>query len=192
MAAQAGACRCASAWIGNCWSGDIRDSSWLVMLSSTSPSRPPPQPPPGPAIPSRRTACCCSSSHRGRIDFPADVRIDHRNVGIGADRKCAFLQVQNPRGIDRHLGDRRGPVEIAGLNELGNDESQRSLQSGDAEGGLVEFLHLLFLGMRGVVAGDAVDRAVLQPGDDRLDVLPGPAAADASCSWNRRCAYIRR
>ena len=74
------------------------------------------------------------------------------------------------------VGQSRWPGSI----NLVMTRAERRFQADDAEGGLIEFLHLLFFGVRGVVAGDRVDRAVDQPGDDRLDVFAGPAAADSS------------
>ncbi len=62
--------------------------------------------------------------------------------------------------IDRHFFDRRGPIENAGLDELGDDETERGLQTDDAEGGLVQLTHLLLGCVRGVVGADHVDRTV--------------------------------
>ena len=55
-----------------------------------------------------------------------------------------------------------GPVEMARLDQLRDDQPQRRFQPDDAERGLVQLLHLLFHGVRGVVGADHVDRAVDQ------------------------------
>ena len=56
-------------------------------------------------------------------------------------------------------------------------EAERRLQAADAERGVVELAQLLDDGVRRVVGGDAVDRAVGEAGDAGVDVVAASAAA---------------
>ena len=53
-----------------------------------------------------------------RIDRPADLRVDDRHVGVGADLERALVDAQDLRRIERHLANRGGPIEMAGLDQL--------------------------------------------------------------------------
>ncbi len=93
------------------------------------------------------------------------------HVGIGVDRQGPLGNAGITRGrIDGHLLQSLRPGEVPRFDQFGHDQPQGRLQPDDAEGGLVEFLHFLFLGVGRVVGNDAVDRAVLQPLDAGLDV----------------------
>ena len=58
------------------------------------------------------------------------------------------------------------------------DDPEGGLQAEHAERGLGERVLLVVPGVRGVVGGHRVDRAVGQPVPQRLDVLARAAAAD--------------
>ena len=62
---------------------------------------------------------------------------------------------------------------MAGFDQALHRDRQKGFQADDAEGGLVELAELLLGGVRGVVGGEDLDRAVLEAADHRLDVVPG-------------------
>ena len=64
-------------------------------------------------------------------------------------------------GLMRQFLDQLRPGQMARLDQRLDADRQQRFQADDAVGGLVEFAHLLFRGVRGVVGGDHVERAVL-------------------------------
>ena len=73
-----------------------------------------------------------------------------------------------------------GQVRWPGSIRPMHADRDQGLQADDAERGLVELAHLLLGGVRGMVGGEDLDRAVLQAADDGLDVGLRCAAAGSS------------
>ena len=102
------------------------------------------------------------------------VGVDDRDVGVGAGAERPLGNPQQLRRVDRELADHLGPGQVARLDQARDGDRDQGLQADDAERGLVDLAHLLLAGVRGVVGGEDLDRAVLEAADDRLDVAPGP------------------
>lgn len=83
------------------------------------------------------------------------------------------MLVADPR--DRRRAPAHEPDDVAQIEaQLGHGQRECRLEPQHARRGVVERLLHQLLGVRGMVGGDGVDRAVGQPHSDRVDVGGGP------------------
>ena len=102
-------------------------------------------------------------------------RVDEREVGRlpDGDRPAVAAEPADAARADAHPVGDAGPVEQAGLDHRLGDDADRGLEAEHAEGGAVPLAVLVLRGVRRVVGGDRVDRAVGERLAQRLDVLGG-------------------
>ena len=115
-------------------------------------------------------------ARRAGTHLPLDVGIEHGEVRRlpGADRPA--VTVGHPgdrRRLPRQGGDDVGERHV----EMGERDAERRLEPEHPGRRLVERLLLGLAGVRCVVGGDGVDRAVGEPRPDGVDVGTACAAA---------------
>ena len=109
-----------------------------------------------------------------RVDGPLLLRVEDGDVRVAAQAQPPLGgQAEDGGGVVGHPPDQVGQLHPPGVVQLGEGNGQGGLQADHAAGGLGQGALLLLRGVGGVVGGDGVDGAVLQPGDDALDVLGG-------------------
>ena len=86
----------------------------------------------------------------------------------------------------------RAQRDPAGVDEGFERDGEGGFEADDAEGALLELLHLLAAGVGRVVGGDGIDDAGDDAVDQRGGVAARRAAAASSCSCCRRAACRNR
>src|SRR6266542_4686766 len=103
------------------------------------------------------------------IDAPQQVRIEHYQIGGRARGQPADLEPENARRVDGQPAQHLDQLEMTVVVEL-ERQRQQGFQPDDAVGGRAERQPLRILVPRRVIAGDRIDRAVAQSGDDGAPV----------------------
>ena len=103
--------------------------------------------------------------------MPDGLEVEEHEVGLGADLDPRRLQAVDARRPRAHALEQRGQGDDPRLDQLRVERGERCLEAGDAEGRLLERHLLLLAGVRSVVGGDRLDRAVEECLDESRPVL---------------------
>ena len=114
------------------------------------------------------------AAHPRPVDGDLGVQVEQRHVRRAALGQAASGQAHHPGRLGRQQGDHPGERQHAAVDQPVEAEGHGRLEPQDAVGREGE-LHVLLVRVVGrVVAGDAVDGAVHQAGEQRLPVRLGP------------------
>jgi hypothetical protein len=123
-----------------------------------------------PAARALRTACAAAGGHLRGVDGPRGAGVDDAEVRRLADGQRAAWPLRRPMraGVsDMRVASAR---QVSARPHGRRDDRDGGLQAGHAGQGGAPLGLLVLQGVRRVVGGDAVDRAVGEPGAQRLDV----------------------
>src|SRR5262245_29085511 len=109
-------------------------------------------------------------SELGGIDSPRLAEVEDRDVGGGALRQASPWQVEQPGWARGEARDERLEVDDAGSDQSIEEHAHRRLEADDTVGGIRELVLLLGERVGRMVGCDAVDRAIRQRFQERLDV----------------------
>lgn len=108
----------------------------------------------------------------GFVECPVHRWVDEYDVGGGACREGASVELEEGGGFGGEEGDEAGEVDrLAFVDEDVVENGELGFEAGDAEGGMVDFDFLLVGRMGGVVAAKDGQRAVGDAFDDGIDVF---------------------
>ena len=140
-----------------------------------------PRTPPFRRRPSSTTVPCQRLAEQPRVDRlrgeaglghrPRRVEIEQDEVGRLPHLDPRHRQPEEPSRAGGHALEHEAEVELARLDEVGVDRRERRLEAGDTERRLLERRVLLVPCVRRVIGGDAGDRAVAEPLEQRLAIV---------------------
>jgi hypothetical protein len=110
---------------------------------------------------------------KSAIDRPRLIRIDHSDIGVGADGKRAFWNLEDSRRIYGHLFDQVQKREDA-VGDKPERQGKRGFESRQAACRIVEFDFLVGSGVRGMIAGDDIKGPVGESIPDGFTIFNAP------------------